>query len=45
MTHYLTYLERAIKNSWDKPGLSNYNGETFSFGDIATEIEKLNSRL
>ncbi len=41
MTHYLTYLERAIKNSWDKPGLSNYNGETFSFGDIATEIEKL----
>jgi len=41
MKHYLEHLEEAIKTNWDKPGLSNYKGETFTFGEIATEIEKL----
>ncbi len=41
MKHYLERFEEAIKNNWDKPGLSNFKGETFTFGEIATEIEKL----
>lgn len=41
MKHYLEYLEQAMRDNWDKPCLSNYKGETFTFGDVATEIEKL----
>ena len=41
MIHYLKRFEEAVKNNWDKPGLSNFKGETFTFGEISTEIEKL----
>lgn len=41
MEHYLKRLEDTIKQNWDKPGLSNYKGETFTFGNIAIQIEKL----
>jgi len=38
--HYLTRLEQAIKNNWDRPALGNYRGELFTFGDFATQIAK-----
>ena len=38
--HYLTRLEQAIKNNWNRPALGNYRGELFTFGDFATQIAK-----
>jgi len=40
MKHYFSNLENTIKSHWDKPALSNYNGETFTFGELATKIAK-----
>ena len=40
MKHYLTRLEEAIKNNWDRPALGNFKGELFTFGELATQIEK-----
>jgi len=40
MEHYFSRLERTIKSHWDKPALSNYNGETFTFGELATKVAK-----
>jgi long-chain acyl-CoA synthetase len=41
MKHYLKRLENSIKSYWDNPALGNYGGETFTFGQIAAQIEKL----
>ncbi len=41
MKHYLKRLEESIKANWEAPALGNYGGETFSFGQVATQIEKL----
>ena len=38
--HYLKRLEEAIKKNWDRPALGNFRGETFTFGDFATQIAK-----
>ena len=40
MEHYLARLESAIKKYWDKKALNTYQGESFSYGDMATSIEK-----
>ena len=41
MRHYLKRLEESIKTYWNNPALGNYGGETFTFGQVATNIEKL----
>ena len=40
MKHYLTRLEEAIKNNWQRPALGNYRGELFTFGELATNIAR-----
>lgn len=40
MDHYFTRLQNAIKSYWDKTALCNYEGEAFTFCQIATKIEK-----
>lgn len=40
MEHYFSRLEHAIKQNWEKPALCNFNGEKFTFGDLATNIAK-----
>ncbi|MCQ2183201.1 MAG: AMP-binding protein [Bacteroidales bacterium] len=40
MKHYFSNLERTIKSHWDKPAVSNYNGETFTYGELATKVAK-----
>lgn len=40
MRHYLSQLEETIKRDWNRPALSNYGGEVFTFGEVATQIEK-----
>ena len=40
MKHYLSRLETTVKNHWDSKALSNYKGESFTFGELAVCIEK-----
>lgn len=40
MKHYLSRLQETVRAHWDAPALSNYKGESFTFGEIATHIEK-----
>lgn len=41
MKHFLTYFDKAVHENWDAPALCNFRGETFTFGETATEIEKI----
>lgn len=41
MKHYFTRLEEAMKANWERPALGNYKGELFTFGELASNIEKL----
>ena len=34
-------LEDSIKMNWDIPALSNYQGVTLSYGEVASRIAKL----
>ena len=40
MKNYFTRLEETMRKHWDKPALCNYHGEEFTFGDVATKIER-----
>ena len=40
MKHYFTRFEEAVKANWDRPALGNFRGETFTFGEVATQIAK-----
>lgn len=40
MEHYFSRLERTIKQNWDRPALCNFNGEKFTYGNLATNIAK-----
>jgi len=41
MDHYLHTLQESVKACWDKQAVCNYNGESFTFGQMAENIEKL----
>ncbi|MDD3201444.1 MAG: AMP-binding protein [Bacteroidales bacterium] len=41
ITHFLTYIQKSIKDYWSCEALSNLNGESFTFGKMAEEIERL----
>ena len=43
--HYLNYAEAAIKNYWSLPAFTNYGKNTFTFGQVAENIEKLHILL
>ena len=40
MEHYFARLQNAIRLYWDKPAVCNYRGETFFYGQLATQIER-----
>ncbi len=40
MKHYFTRLEEAIKSNWNNPALANFRGESFTYGEFATQVEK-----
>lgn len=40
MRHYLSIFQQAVRTRWEKPALSDYRGETFTFADMATRIAK-----
>lgn len=35
------YIEQSIKNNWDKDALTDYQGTTLQYHDVARKIEKL----
>ena len=41
--HYLSRLEQTIKGNWNQPSLTNYKGEGFTFGELATQIAKFHT--
>ena len=38
--HYLERLQAATRKFWEKPALNNIGGETFTYAQMATQIEK-----
>ena len=43
MRHYLSILQESMRARWEKPALSDYRGETFTFAQMATRIAKLHA--
>ena len=41
MKHFLSYVEEAIKDNWDKPAITNYGANTLNYSDVAVNISKL----
>lgn len=42
---FLGLIERSIKEHWDLPAFSDYNGITYHYGDVARQIAKLHLLL
>lgn len=40
MEHYLKRFERTIRNNWDTLAIQDYQGEQFTFGQLATRVGK-----
>ena len=38
--HYFSRLENTVKANWDRTALANFRGESFTYGDLATQIAK-----
>ncbi|MBQ2289452.1 MAG: AMP-binding protein, partial [Bacteroidaceae bacterium] len=41
MKHFLSYVDESIKANWNSPALSNYGTNTFTYGEVAAEIERM----
>ena len=40
MKHYLKNLEETVRNHWTQKALCDYNGDTFSYANLAINIEQ-----
>ncbi len=40
MKHFLTYIDESIKKHWNAPALTNYGSNTYTYGDVASLIER-----
>lgn len=38
---FLTLIKEGICNNWDRPALSDYNGDTFTYKDFAVKIAEI----
>ncbi|MDR0939215.1 MAG: AMP-binding protein [Mediterranea sp.] len=38
---FIAYIENSIRNNWDLDALTDYNGATLQYKDVARKIEKL----
>ena len=43
MKHYLSILKDTICVKWENPALSDYNGKTYTFAHIATDIKRIHA--
>jgi long-chain acyl-CoA synthetase len=41
MRHYLSIFQQSARENWNSPALSDYQGATYTFGEIAIQISKL----
>lgn len=41
MRHYLSILLNTMRENWEKPVLSDYRGETFTFADMASQMARM----
>ena len=41
MKHYLNYIEASIKRNWADEALSNYGKNSYSYAQVAVQIERL----
>ena len=41
MVHFFNYIDEAIKKNWDKPAVSNYGANTYTYAELAASIEKM----
>ena len=41
MRHYLSILLDTMRENWEKPVLSDYCGETFTFADMASQMARM----
>ena len=41
MRHYLSILLETMRENWEKPVLSDYRGETFTFADMASQMARM----
>lgn len=39
------FVEKSIKDHWSLPALSDYQGETYTFGDVAKQIHRIHRLL
>ncbi len=40
MKHFLSYINDSIKTHWNKPAITNFGAETYTYGQLAEGIEK-----
>ena len=45
MKHYLKNLEDTVRQHWTQNALCDYNGDTFSYANLATNIEQFSTFL
>ena len=43
MKHYLSIFKDTIRAKWEKPAVSDYNGATYTFAQIATDIKRIHA--
>lgn len=41
--NFVTWLEKSIQHNWELPALSNYNGNTLTYGQVAEKIIQLHA--
>lgn len=39
------FVEKSIKTNWNQPALSDYQGGTYTYGDVAKQIHKIHNIL
>ncbi len=39
--NFVEYLEKSILNNWDKLALSDFNGEDYTYSDVAKQIARI----
>lgn len=42
MKHYLSKLEETVREQWTQKALCDYNGDSFTYAQLATNIERFN---
>lgn len=42
MKHYLTKLEETVRNCWAQKALCDYKGDSYTYADLAENVEKFN---